>query len=159
MVDREPRELTPVQMFWKGPGEVNMDFRPFPQKVDSRVPDDGPTAAELAAIEAENSFTPVPKDALAQGSVPFVESAASIAPSMLETPVQQQSTDPTLEQVTSPTEGVDSESGKPNESNEDEPPGTSPTTPDPANLPPSSSSLPKPGGSKPPAPAKPPTSA
>lgn len=150
MTDNEPRELTPVQMFWDNKNGVK-DFRPHLQKVEhAEEVEDGPTAEELRKIaETEEVLTPAPKDSLAQGSVPSEASAASIAPSELETPVQ-----PATE-----TPDADSESGRPNESSADEPPTTTPPPPVPANSSPSSSSETSRGKSTPPAVAKPPTSA
>lgn len=150
MTDNEPRELTPVQMFWDNKNGVR-DFRPHVQKVEPlEEVKDGPTAEELREIaEAEEALTPAPKDSLAQGSVPSEASAASIAPSELETPVQ-----PATE-----TPDADSESGKPNESNADEPPTTTPPLPAPATSSPASSSATSRGKSTPPVVAKPPTSA
>lgn len=147
---QEPRELTPIQMFW-GANQNAKDFSPHVQKVEpEEVKEAGPTEAELREIvEAEEALTPAPKDSLAQGSVPSEASAASIAPSELETPVQ-----PATE-----TPDADSESGKPSESNADEPPTTTPPPPAPATSSPASSSATSRGKSTPPVVAKPPTSA
>lgn len=161
MAADEPRELTPVQMFWD-PAKGARDFRPIVQKVQSteEVRTDGPTAEELAEIaEAEEALTPAPKDSLAQGSVPSEASAASIAPSELETPVQPPSTPPMPTQVTPQKQDADSASGKPSGSSEDEPPTSTPPTPAPAPSLPASSSQTSRGKTTPPAVGKPPTSA
>jgi hypothetical protein len=164
MSDNEPRELTPVQMFWDNTNGVR-DFRPHIQKVEPEeevvvVRVEGPTDEEMReAEEVEKALTPAPKDSPAQGSVPSQESAASIAPSELETPVLPASTPPMPSQVTPQQSDADSESGKPSESSEAVPPPTTPPTPAPATSSPASSSATSRGKSTPPAVAKPPTSA
>lgn len=153
MSNTEPRDLTPVQMFWSG-DKPSKDFSPRVQKVERKeVTDEGPTAAELAEIElAEKALVPVPKDSSAQESVPSKESTEQAAS---ETPVPQPVVPPMPTQVKS-QEDADSESGKDSDSSEDEPqtpnpPAPSPVPSTPASLPPTS-----PGKNTPPVVAKPP---
>lgn len=140
----EPRELTPVQMFWD-PNSGVKDMRPLIQKVD---PDE--------AREVEEAITPAPKEESALASAASSGSQLTSAPVVSETPALPANVTPTEK-----LEAAVKASGKPSGSSEAEPPSESPTSPKPESSSPDSSSedQTKSGKPAPPVVPKPPTSA
>lgn len=139
-MSEEPRELTPVQMFWDGRDGVK-DFGPRVVHVSKEEND-----------EAEAALTPAPKD---ESVAEFVDSWVSqphAAPPASETPARPDELTPTEK-----LEAAVKESGKDSESSADAPTTTPPATPPPVPSSPSSSSATSPGKSTPPVVAKPPS--
>lgn len=142
---QEPRELHPYQNL----ADPNGGMRDFSAHV---VPADTPEEI----IEAEEVLTPAPKDESAVVPAPLQASDSLIVPPQSGIFVHPSSVIPT----TVPGHlAVESESGKPSESSEDEQGTQKTTTPSPETSSRSSSSATNPGKITPPAVAKPPTSA
>lgn len=137
----EPRELTPVQLFWDGKKGVR-DFGPRVARVDET---------------SEEDLTPAPKGLSVPESADSEDLPPSDAPPKLEIPALPENTIPTEE-----NSDADKENGKASDSNEaatsPPPMPKAPPTPPPAPSLPSSSSETKSGKNGQPATEKPPTS-
>lgn len=116
----EPRQLTPVQLFWDGKQGVR-DFGPRVSRVDENE-------------AKEEDLTPAPKASSVPESADSKESNPPDAPPKSEIPALPETTIPTEE-----NSDVDKENGKGNESSEA---GTMPTAPPAPPTPPPAPSLP-----------------